>query len=163
MNFFRRFPNPKRLFLNALKQGWSADGLCWSGAWGVAVGVFPIYGVTTGALATIGWLGTLNHAVLQGFNYLVAPLKVLLILPYVALGETLFFVEDRFSLSLSEFTSRFQSEPMATLQQFGMTLVHAVAGWIITFPFLIFGVYALNRFLFYLHDRYRYAPQESLS
>ena len=163
MKFMNKFPNPKHLLLNAIKQGWSVEGLSWSAAWGITVGLFPIYGVTTGALAGIGWVGGLNHGVLQGFNYLVAPVKIMLILPYVALGETLFFAEDRFSLSLSEFTSRFQNDPAATLMQFGMTLVHAVAGWIITFPFLIFGVYALVRFLFYMHDRMRYASQEPLS
>jgi len=163
MNFVDKLPNPKRLLLHALRQGWSVEGLSWAAAWGVTVGIFPIYGVTTGTLAGIGWVGKLNHAVMQGFNYLVAPLKVMLILPYIALGETLLFAEKRFSLSLSEFTIRFQQDPFATLQQFGMSFVHAVAGWLVTFPLLLFGVYGVIRFLFYLHQRVRYTSRESLS
>lgn len=163
MSLLRKIPNPKHILLRALKQGWSLEGLCWAAAWGFTIGIFPIYGVTTGALAAVGWIGKLNHAVLQGFNYLVAPLKVLLILPYVALGETLLFAEERFALSLSEFTLRFQNDPFGTLQQFGMVFLHAVVGWLVTFPFLLVGVYSLHRFLFHLHQRVRYTSQESLS
>jgi hypothetical protein len=163
MNMFKKLPNPKRLLLQALKQGWSVEGLSWATAWGFTVGIFPIYGVTTGTLAVIGWIGKLNHAVLQGFNYMVAPLKVMLILPYIAMGEILWMPDTRFTLSLSEFTRRFQEDPLITLQQFGMTFVHAVSAWLITFPFLMFGVYGITRFLFYLHQRVRYASRESMS
>ncbi len=163
MKLLEKLPNPKRLMLQALKQGWSVEGLSWAAAWGFTVGIFPIYGVTTGTLAAIGWAGKLNHAVLQGFNYMVAPLKVMLILPYIALGETLFFAEKRFSLSLSEFTLRFQEDPLATLRQFGLSFVHAIAGWLVTFPFILLGVYGLIRFLFHLHQRVRYISRESLS
>lgn len=163
MNLLEKLPNPKQLLLQALKQGWSEEGLSWATAWGFTVGIFPIYGVTTGTLAVIGWAGKLNHAVLQGFNYMVAPLKVMLILPYIALGEVLFFADQRFALSLSEFTGRFQADPRATLQQFGMSFVHAVAGWLVTFPFLLLGIYAITRFMFHLHHRVRYTSKESLS
>jgi hypothetical protein len=163
MKAFGNFPSPKRLLLHALRQGWSVEGLSWAAAWGFTVGIFPVYGVTTGTLAGIGWAGKLNHAVLQGFNYLVAPLKVMLILPYIALGETLLFAEKRFSLSLSEFTLRFQHDPFATLQQFGMSFLHAIAGWLVTFPFVLFGVYGILRFLFYFHQRVRYPSREFLS
>ena len=163
VKLMNKFPNPKRLLLNALIQGWSVEGLSWAAAWGVTVGLFPIYGVTTGTLAAIGWLGKLNHAVLQGFNYMVAPLKVMLILPYIALGETLLLAENRFSLSLSEFTLRFQNDPSATLQQFGMTFVHAVVGWCVTFPLLLFGVFGSIRILFHLHHRVCILSRETLS
>ncbi len=158
MNIFEKIPNPKRLLLMALKQGWSAEGLSWAAAWGIAVGLFPIYGVTTASLAVIGWAGRLNHAVLQGFNYLVSPLKIMLILPYIALGEVLFSADKRFSLSLSEFTLRFQEDPLATLQQFAMTFIHAVTAWLVTFPLLLFGVYGITRLVFYVHERARYTP-----
>lgn len=163
MTIFSKIPNPKRLLLTALKQGWDENSLAWASAWGFAVGLFPIYGVTTVTLAGIGWVWKLNHAVLQGFNYLVSPLKMILILPYVALGETLFGAERRFSLSLAEFTAMFQQDPLLTLRQFGMTFVHAISGWLATFPLLMLGMYGVTRYLFHVRRRIVHIPRESVS
>ncbi|MCC5848120.1 MAG: DUF2062 domain-containing protein [Verrucomicrobia bacterium] len=125
----------------ALRQGWSRDGVARASAWGVAVGVFPIYGVTTAALGVIGVVAHLNHAVLQAFNYLVSPLKFLLIIPYIRLGEFLFREENPFRLSIPEFTERFQAAPWETLSRFSMTFVHAIAAWAVTFPVWMVFVY----------------------
>jgi hypothetical protein len=135
------FSKLKETVFGALRQGWSADAICWSAAWGWTVGVFPIYGVTTVALGALGHLWKLNHSILQAFNYLVSPLKVALILPYVRLGEWMFRTEQPFVLSLSEFTLRFKAAPSATLQEFGMTFVHAICGWVVTVPLWMLVVF----------------------
>ncbi len=129
--------------VQALRQGWSREGVARASAWGVAVGVFPIYGVTTAALGVIGILGRLNHAVMQAFNYLVSPLKFMLIIPYIRLGEFIFREENPFRLSIPEFTARFQAEPMETLARFSMTFVHAISAWAVTFPLWMVCVYFL--------------------
>lgn len=99
------------------------------------------------ALALIGMAFKLNHTVLQGFNYLVSPLKWALILPSVRLGEWILQSENPFRLSLSEFSDRFRAAPAATVAEFGMTFVHAIVGWIFVAPFMLFFVYVLMRYL----------------
>lgn len=118
----------------ALKQGWSRSSVCWSTAWGVTIGLFPIYGVTTATLGLLGVVWKLNHAVMQAFNYLIAPLKFALIIPYIRLGEWLFQTDTPFRLSIPEFTRRFQAAPLDTLGEFAMTFVHAISAWALSVP-----------------------------
>lgn len=139
------FKRIQLLLARALKQGWSVERLSWAGAWGGTVGVFPIYGVTTPALAVVGWVGKLNHAVLQAFNYMMGPLKLLLILPYIRLGEVLFRADDPFRLSIPEFADRFHAAPLETLQRFSMTFVHASVGWLLTAPLWMLALFLLMK------------------
>ena len=135
----------KSILLRALRQGWTPESVCRASAWGVTVGVFPIYGVTTAMLGVIGWLGKMNHAVLQAFNYLVAPVKLAMIIPSIRLGEFLFRESDPFLLSISEFTQRFQASPWETFTRFSMTFVHAIAGWGVMLPFWWFGTWLIMK------------------
>ena len=135
------FRKIKLKILDALKQGWTPSAVCWSSAWGFTVGLFPIYGVTTGALGLIGLIWKLNHAIMQSFNYLIAPLKLILIIPYIRLGEWMFQTETPFSLSIPEFTRRFRAAPWDTLGEFAMTFLHAICGWLVSVPFWLGIVY----------------------
>jgi uncharacterized protein (DUF2062 family) len=145
--FSRIFSKLNAMISRALHQGWSAEKVCWSCAWGCSIGIFPILGFTMAALALIGMAFKLNHTVLQGFNYLVSPLKWALILPSVRLGEWILQSENPFRLSLGEFSDRFRAAPAATVAEFGMTFVHAIVGWIFVAPFMLFFVYVLMRYL----------------
>jgi hypothetical protein len=146
MRMFKRIPQRlASICRRALGQGWSESKVAWSAAWGVTVGLFPIYGVTTATLAAVGWLAKLNHAVLQGFNYLVGPLKLALIFPYIRLGEWMFRPERAFTLSLVEFSQRFRDAPWETLRAFAWTFAHAVSGWLLSAPFIVLAVFALAR------------------
>lgn len=135
------FSKLRQSMVNALKQGWSPSSVCWSGAWGVTAGVFPIYGVTTAALGVMGWVWRLNHSVLQGFNYLVTPLKFILIIPYIRLGEWIFQTPTPFRLSIPEFTGRFRAAPLHTLGESAVTFLHAICGWFVTVPLWLLVMY----------------------
>jgi uncharacterized protein (DUF2062 family) len=147
--------------LNALKQGWSADAVCWSGAWGLTIGLFPIYGVTTATLGLIGLIWKLNHAIMQAFNYLASPLKFLLIIPYIRLGEWLFQTDTPFALSIAEFSGHFKQAPMETLGEFAMTFVHAICGWLVTVPLWMAFTYFTLHLLIKMGAATRKQPQES--
>lgn len=157
------FHKVKDAVVGALRQGWSPRSVGWSVAWGCTIGIFAIYGVTTITLGAIGYIWKLNHTIMQIMNYAIAPVKVLLIIPYIRLGESLFQVQTPFSLSLGEFTSRFQAAPMETLSEFAMTFVHAICGWAVTFPFLITGLYILTRFILKTGSSAQLAIQEARS
>lgn len=146
MNFFNAFLSKiGSTLLDALRQGWSRSQLAWAISWGATVGIFPIYGFTTLMLVLIGQGLKLNHVVLQGTNYLLAPLKLALILPHIRFGEWLFRVEEPFSLSIAAFTRQFQESPLDTLQQYAMTFLHAFTAWIVLAPFSLLLLYAIAR------------------
>lgn len=143
-SLFRKLRN---ILIRALKQGWSPAAVCWSSAWGMTIGLFPIYGVTTAALGLIGLVWKLNHAVMQAFNYLASPLKFLLIIPYIRLGEWMFQTDTPFQLSIPEFTRHFHAAPLETLQEFAMTFLHAICGWLLSVPFWMAAIYFTMHFI----------------
>lgn len=145
------------LLARALKQGWGVEEISRAAAWGVTVGIFPVYGVTTASLGAVGWIGRLNHGLLQGFNYLVGPVKLAMILPFVRLGELMWRANDPFRLGVTEFTARFQAEPLETLSRFSMTFVHAISGWLVAAPL----VYLATGFLVKQSIRSGQAVRES--
>lgn len=147
-----------RLVVRALKQGWGPEGICNAAAWGVTIGIFPIYGVTTASLGAVGWIGKLNHALLQAFNYLVGPTKLALIFPFIRFGEFLWREKDPFQLSLTEFSARFQLAPMETVSRFSTTFVHAISGWLVVAPL----VYIMTHFLMKQSIRSGRAVRETL-
>jgi hypothetical protein len=160
MKFFGKV---KDVVVGALRQGWTPKVVAWSVAWACTIAVFPIYGVTTITLGAIGWIWKLNHPILQILNNVMAPIKVLLIIPYVRLGEKLFMEQNPFSLSLTEFTLRFKDAPMETLGEFAMTFVHAIAGWAVTVPLWLFGTYFITQMVLKTGESAQLAIQEARS
>ncbi|MGA0334472.1 MAG: DUF2062 domain-containing protein [Kiritimatiellia bacterium] len=157
----RFYHKMRNTVLNALRQGWSPEGVCWSGAWGLTIGLFPIYGVTTAALGLMGFVWKLNHSIMQAFNYASSPLKFILIIPYIRLGEWMFRTDTPFSLSIPEFTARFRAAPMQTLGEFAMTFVHAICGWAVSVPFWMALTYFSLHFLLKMGEATRKHLQES--
>jgi len=157
------FGKVKQAVLNALRQGWSADGVSWSMAWGVTWGLFPIYGFTMIILGLIGLIWKLNHPIMQSINYIVGPLKFIMIIPYIRLGEFLFRTENPFRLSIPEFTGRFKDAPLETLAEFAATFLHAIVGWGVTVPILMAGTYFITRILLRTGEATRDAIAEAHS
>ncbi len=77
----------------------------------------------------------LNQPIVQAVNWVVGPLKLLLIIPFLRFGEWLFAAEP-FSLSLTEFSRIFFEDWVATTREFAWTFVHAIAGWVVAAPLL---------------------------
>lgn len=153
----------KQAVLNALRQGWSPDAVAWSVAWGFTWAVFPIYGVTTITLVLVGYIWKLNHPIMISLVYLLGPLKLLMIIPYIRLGEFLFRTDTPFSLSIPEFTLKFKDAPWQTLSDFAATFLHAIVGWAVTVPFLLGGAYVVSRMLLRTGEAARDAIAEARS
>jgi uncharacterized protein (DUF2062 family) len=73
--------------LALLRQGISPDRLALSVAIGVVVGNIPILGVSTILCAVIALAFRLDLAAIQGVQAAMAPTQLLLIIPFVRLGE----------------------------------------------------------------------------
>ena len=73
--------------MNLLRQGIDPDRLALCVAIGVVVGNIPILGLSTALCAVIALSFRLNLAAMQLVQALMAPTQLVLIIPYVRLGE----------------------------------------------------------------------------
>ena len=115
--------------LNLLKQGISPERLSLSIAFGAVIGILPILGATTLICAAIAIMLRLNLPAIQLFNYLVYPLQIFLLIPFMSLGAFIFQV-DLPPLSLQELSALFQQNFWGTMASFFETILYAVVAWL---------------------------------
>lgn len=128
--------------LNLLKQGISPEKLALSIALGAVIGILPILGATTLICAAIAIVLRLNLPAIQLFNYIVYPLQIFLIIPFMTLGAFIFQV-DMPPFSVQELIALFQQNFWGTLLSFMETILYAVAAWFILCVPLFAGIYFL--------------------
>ena len=110
----------------------------------VTIGVFPIIGFSTPINTLAALVFRLNQPVVQAFNWVLGPLKIALIFPFLRLGESLFRSEP-FTLSLTEFSKRFFNDWQTTTSEFAWTFVHAIVGWLVCVPLIYLSLFYLSR------------------
>lgn len=115
--------------LALLRQGTSPDRLAASVALGAVVGIFPLVGVTTAACAALALLLRLNLPAIQLANYLVYPLQLVLLIPFIHLGSA-FFQAPVPSLSLQELTALFEENFWAAIASFFAAFARAAVVWV---------------------------------
>jgi len=126
--------------LGLLRQGLAPSQLALSLAFGLGVGIFPVLGVSTPLLTVIALGMRLNLPAIQLVNYLASPLQLLLIIPFVRVGERLVGSEPQ-PLTVSaglELLARGALQAVVVLWD---AIVHAAIGWIAIGPILIFVLY----------------------
>jgi hypothetical protein len=116
-----------------LRQGATPEALATAVATGAALGLLPFLGTTTLACALAGRLAQLNHLALQLTNYLLAPAQVLLIIPFVRLGERVVGA-DPVAIDLPTVIRVFTETPGLFLARFGLAGLHAALGWTLVVP-----------------------------
>lgn len=113
-----------------LKQGATPEKLAQSLAWGALLGVFPILGTTSFLCGVAGVALRLNHIAIQTINWLVYPLQLVLIIPFLRLGNII-FRHEQFTLSLAEITSMFARDFWGTAQNLGGLAARGIIAWAI--------------------------------
>ncbi len=122
------------LITGQLKQGITPEKIALTFALGICLATFPIVGTTTLLCLTIGvWL-KLNQPIIQLVNWLASPLQLVMIVVFVRLGEWIVRAQ-RVSFSIPELFRKFHESPLKFFQEFGMTGVHGIVGWMVTAPF----------------------------
>ena len=128
--------------LSLLKQGMSAERLALCVAIGIVVGNMPILGLSTLLCTVVALVFRLNLPSIQLVQAAMAPTQLLLIIPYVRLGEWI---------------ARAPREPLSV--QAGMALMaqgighaivvlwgailHAGLAWLLTTPVIVLLLYKL--------------------
>ncbi|MBI5916033.1 MAG: DUF2062 domain-containing protein [Bacteroidetes bacterium] len=118
-------------FADFLKQGATPKALAISATVGLLLGIIPVIGVTTVLMAGIAVRFRLNLPLMLGLSYVIYPLQILLLIPFVRIGEWLSGTPP-IALSLDGLETAFQADFMAALLDLGAANLLAVAGWGVT-------------------------------
>lgn len=116
-----------------LRQGSSPDELASSLACGAAVSIFPIVGTTTALGFVVGHFFKLNHVALQMMNYLLLPLHLATIIPFLKLGDGVFGYQE-VSYSIAAMFAEFESSPSGFLKHYGFAAARAALMWLVVVP-----------------------------
>jgi uncharacterized protein (DUF2062 family) len=144
------FRKIKQVIRRELSSGLNVRAGSMAVATSFTIGIFPIMGFST-PLNTLAALSLrLNQPIIQVVNWMMGPLKLLLIIPFLRLGEWLFAAEP-FSLSLTEFSRIFFNDWWGTTQEFAWTFVHAISGWLVVAPGIYLIVFLLGKALLARH------------
>jgi uncharacterized protein (DUF2062 family) len=153
-------PSPKRfvqLIKSMLLHGLTPAGISLTIALGLAGSVFPILGTNTLVCLFFAAVFRLNHAIMQSVNWLGAPLQLLLIFPFLRLGERIFGAAP-VPLSLTQLMSAFREAPLDFLARFSMSFVHCIAGWLLVMPAIVLATHLVLLVLFRRFVRHHPVP-----
>lgn len=120
-----------------LKQGITPEKLALSLSLGITVGIIPLYGLTS-LLITLVALGfRLNFAVTHMVHYIVHPLQIALIIPFLKLGE-IFYGDTLIPYSIKKIIHMINTDLWGTLHNFWMAYLSAFLIWlIVSIPLVI--------------------------
>ncbi|MBP6759763.1 MAG: DUF2062 domain-containing protein [Flavobacterium sp.] len=106
------------------------------------ISTIPILGVSTFIITTISLKSKLNLPIMIALSYLMWPIQILLIIPFIRVGEFIFSVPQNHH-TVEEIISSFQNSFFQTLGQLSFELLCGLGGWLLTATPVAFGVYLL--------------------
>ena len=131
------------------RQGLSSNKLALSFTIGIIAGSFPVIGLTSVVSLIFLVLLKQNFTIVQAMNWVVAPIQLLMIIPFMRLGAIVLF-KDNLSITLGNIIKAFEPGLWEGLKTVGLLHVYAALGWtIIAIPAGIVMYY-----LFFLLFRY---------
>jgi len=130
------------LVLAQLRQGITPEKIALTVAIGLILGLFPIFGSTTALCVLAGLWLKLNQPIMQLVNWLAAPLQLPGIYLFVRVGERL-TGSPPVHFSIAGLVQQFRAAPLQFLQQFGMTGLRGVLGWLLIAPAVAAAVYVM--------------------
>ena len=137
--FYRKIVRP---LIALLKQGITPKKMALSLAFGLVLGIFPVLGSTTILCALAAIIFRLNLPAIQIVNYLIYPLQLLLVMPFIRAGERIFRAPP-IAFSLGEMVAMFRQNMAGTMALLWTTTLHAIVAWLLVGPVLIYGLYML--------------------
>ena len=129
-----------------LGQGITPHELSLSVAFGVTIGLFPVFGTTTTILFLIALVLKLNAAAMQLVNYALYPVQLIMIYPLIKLGPFIFQINP-LSYTAEEMIVMMQENFFGTLEKFWQALLVGAGAWLIfaipLFAITYYGFYSV--------------------
>lgn len=114
-----------------LKQGLTPKELSQSIIVSGLISTIPILGVSTFMITTVSLKRKLNLPVMITLSYLMWPVQILLIIPFIRVGEFIFSV-PRNPHTVDEIINSFQNSFFQTLSHLSFELLCGLGGWLLT-------------------------------
>lgn len=124
---FRKF---RKVIKGFLKQGLDSKKLVLCLALTLYISVFPILGTITALLTLVMLQLKLNLPLAISFSYLLTPVQLLCMIPFLRLGEKLWGVEH-YPLDIEKIRSSFSDGILEMLSLFSGKILLAVLGWLV--------------------------------
>ena len=129
-----------------LTQGIKPEKIALSLAMGIVLGVFPVLGSTTLLCAAAAVVFRLNLPAIQLVNYIVYPLQLVLLIPFIRAGELLFRARP-LRLSLPQMLAMVRADLPHTISSLWVASLHAVSAWLLVGPVMIFLLHVVLTYL----------------
>jgi hypothetical protein len=137
----------KNTLLGFLRQGITPRKLALTCALGVVLGLFPVFGTTTLLCLGAAIVWRLNIPLIQLVNYVTAPIQLLMIVPFIKMGATLFGYQS-FSYNGDEFLWMLRNDFWTLFQETGVAIVMGIGVWTVLSVPLFFLLFFLGLWLF---------------
>jgi Uncharacterized protein conserved in bacteria (DUF2062) len=128
--------------LSLLRQGISPDRLALCVAIGVVVGNIPILGVSTILCVGIALVFRLNLAAMQIVQAAMAPTQLLLIIPFVRLGEWILRIPPE-PVSIRQAMALLAQGAGHAIIVLQNAILHAGLAWILVAPLAVYSIHKL--------------------
>jgi uncharacterized protein (DUF2062 family) len=123
-----------------LTQGLSPEKLALTVAVGLCIAINPVIGTTTIGCFLAAYALGLNLPVIQLVNFSSYALQLLLIFPFIRLGEWIFGARAE-RRSFAELAALTKAHPIDSIAMLGATILHAVVAWVLVAPLVVAAVY----------------------
>jgi uncharacterized protein (DUF2062 family) len=131
-----------------LRQGISPQRLALTLALGFAIGCIPVVGIPTLVCAALAFTLRLNLPAIQAANYVVMPLQLMLVLPFVRLGGWLISSSHNQAVQAVKSGALLHTAPLRLVTQVGWLAGQALLAWlVIAIPAVLFLTFTLNLLL----------------
>ncbi|MGH8338477.1 MAG: DUF2062 domain-containing protein [Gammaproteobacteria bacterium] len=119
-----------RLIAALLSEGITPHKIALTVALGVMLGVTPVLGTTTILCAIAALALRINLPLIQVVNYLVYPLQLLFLIPFIQAGQWL-FGQPPLPFSFTQLTALFRASFWHTLGLLWIYTLHGLVAWLI--------------------------------
>lgn len=111
-----------------LRQGVSPQRLALTLALGFAIGCIPVVGVPTALCTLLALALGLNMPAMQAANYVMTPVQVALIVPFVHLGMRMFAFGPRTGINAH---ALLHASPLVVISLMGGLAAQAILAWLV--------------------------------
>ncbi len=113
------------------KQGLSAKEVAQSILVAAIISIIPILGVSTFLITMLSIKWKLNLPIMIALSYVMWPVQIVLIIPFISIGATVFGVAQS-EHSIDEIVLSFQNSFFKTLSNLSFELLCGFGGWLLT-------------------------------
>ena len=110
------------------KQEFSSETLALSVSIGIIGGAFPVLGFASYICLILTLIFKQNIIIVQVANWLVYPLQIILLIPFMKLGNSILTGSD-LTITINQVVAAFQSGLLNGIREIGMISLYAIIAW----------------------------------